>query len=126
MTGASSSSLSPTDLDPSGSGGRRLLFPVSLVAAVLVLGWLYRSDAPLRSSIAFHHMASVRELAKGEFPPRHNLVEGHTPQGHYGPYLVMLGALARWTGAGPLTVLDGAGLLGLVAFAFAFRVTSRR
>jgi hypothetical protein len=103
-----------------------LLFASSLIAAVVLLGWLYWREAPLRASIAFHHMASVRELAKGEFPPRHNLVDGFTPQGHYGPYLVVLGALARWTGAHPLLVLEAAGLVNLIAFAFAFRAVAER
>jgi hypothetical protein len=62
----------------------------------------------------------VRELARGEFPPRHNLIAGHAPQGHYGPYFVALGWAARVTGARPRVVLYAAGLLGALALALAF------
>jgi hypothetical protein len=93
------------------------LFAASLAAALPTLAWLYAQDAPLRTGVAFHHLASVRELARGELPPRHNLVDAYLPQGHYGPYLVLLGTLARWTGAGPLALLQAAGLALLVAFA---------
>ena len=105
---------------------RPQLFATSLVAAALALAWLYAQDLPLRASIAFHHLASVRELAKAELPPRHNLVDSQTPQGHYGPYLVLLGAVARWTGAEPLTVLYAAGVTNLVAFLLAFRLVAVR
>lgn len=100
-------------------------FRASLACALLALAWLYHEDAPLRSSVAFHHMAAVRELARGAFPPRHNLVEGTLPQGHYGPYLVLLGTVARWTGAEPLPVLYAAGLVNLLVFALVFRLACR-
>jgi hypothetical protein len=105
---------------------RPRLFPTSLVAATLALAWLYSRDLPLRASVAFHHMASVRELARGELPPRHNLVDAHTPQGHYGPYLVLLGTLSRWTGAGPRALLYTAGVANLVAFLLVFRLAANR
>ncbi len=97
---------------------------------MLVLAWLDARDAPLRAGLAtdaLHHVAAVRELARGEFPPRHNLVvEPGLPQGHYGPYLVALGFAARWTGAGPLRVLYAAGLVNLVAFVGLFHVVAVR
>jgi len=99
----------------------QLLFPLSLTLSLLVVGWLYSRDEPLRSGVAFHHLASVRELARGRFPPRHNLVEGKTPQGHYGPYLVFLGAVTRWTRSAPMRVLCAAGLVNLLVFSLAFR-----
>jgi hypothetical protein len=101
-----------------------LVFWGSLLAALLVVGWLYCRDVPVRAGLeldAQHHFASVRELARGEFPPRHNLVEGFLPQGHYGPYMVLLGWVARVTGASPRTVLYAAGLVNLALFAVAFR-----
>jgi hypothetical protein len=104
----------------------RPLFLLSLALAFLALAWLYRADAPLRAGVAFHHVASVRELAKGEFPPRHNLVEGAIPQGHYGPYLVLLGWVARLTGAAPVQVLYAAGLANLLAYAVVFRWLAAR
>jgi hypothetical protein len=106
-----------------------LFFLLSAGAAALLLAGLYREDAPLRAGFAldaYHHLAGVRELAKGEFPPAHNLVAGRLPQGHYGPYLVLLGAVARWTGATPLAVLYAAGVVNLLLFVFAFRAVARR
>lgn len=111
---------------PSQDDGVRSLFLLSLALAFLALAWLYRADAPLRAGVAHHHIASVRELARGEFPPRHNLVEGTIPQGHYGPYLVLLGWLARLSGAAPVQVLYAAGLASLLAYAVAFRELARR
>ena len=103
------------------------LFAASAAAGVLVLGWLYAQDAPVRLGLdTFHHLASVRELARGEFPPRHNLVDAPVPQGHYGPYLVAVAALARVTGASPRVALYGAGLAGLIAFLLAFRAVAAR
>jgi hypothetical protein len=77
--------------------GPGLLFLGSTLAALLTVAWLFAKQAPLRAGLeldAQHHVAAVRELAKGGFPPRHNLVAGYQPQGHYGPYLVALGAVA--------------------------------
>ena len=90
-----------------------------------------RTDAgaeglPLRSGVAFHHVASVRELAKGEFPPGNNLVPGRIPVGHYGPYLVALGWIARLTGAEPMAVLQGAGMALLLAYLLAFHALAAR
>ena len=108
-------------------GRRDPLFALSAAAGVLVLAWLYVRDAPVRLGLdTFHHLASVRELARGEFPPRHNLVEGHVPQGHYGPYLVAVGTVARWTHASPRVALYAAGLGGLLAFLLAFRAVAAR
>lgn len=95
---------------------RQPLFAATLAAAGLALAALYHADAPLRSGIAFHPLAAVRELAKGEFPPRHNLIAGYAPQGHYGPYLVAVATVSRWTGTPPLAVLYAAGIAGLIAF----------
>ena len=81
---------------------------------------MYSRQAPLRAGIDFQHEATVRELARGEFPPRHNLIAGHAPQGHYGPYFVALGGIARVTGARPRVVLYVAGVLGAMALAAAF------
>jgi hypothetical protein len=48
------------------------LFVLSTALGVGVLAWLYYEDAPVRLGLdTFHHLASVRELARGEFPPRH-------------------------------------------------------
>ncbi|MBI3932887.1 MAG: hypothetical protein HY317_05680 [Acidobacteria bacterium] len=106
------------------------LYPACVALAGVSLAALYYADAPLRAGLgtdAMHHMAAVRELAKGEFPPKHNLVvhEG-LPQGHYGPYLVLLGAMARLTGTDPLHLLYAAGLANLLAFALALRATTAR
>src|SRR6185503_6983685 len=103
------------------------VFLVTLGLALLVVGWLYARDAPVRAGLqldAQHHFASVRELARGEFPPRHNLIPGYLPQGHYGPYLVALGWVARVTGLSPRAVLYAAGLLNLTAFALLFRAVA--
>ena len=103
------------------------LFVLSAAAGLLVVSWLYFEDAPVRLGLdTFHHLASVRELARGEFPPRHNLVEGHVPQGHYGPYLVAVATVARWTHASPRAALYAAGLVGLLAFVLAFRAVAIR
>ena len=85
--------------------GARWRFATGVAALLLSVAWAYRHDAPLRAGVDHQHVASVRELARGEFPPRHNLIGGHAPQGHYGPYFVALGFLARVTGAPPRTVL---------------------
>ena len=107
--------------------GRDSLFVLSAAAGLLVVAGLYVEDAPVRLGLdTFHHLASVRELARGEFPPRHNLVEGHVPQGHYGPYLVAVATLARWTHASPRVALYVAGLGGLLAFLLAFRAVAAR
>jgi hypothetical protein len=100
-------------------------FWAGAAAAVLVVASLYAAGASLRSGIVFHHMASVRELAKGDWPPRHNLIAGLAPQGHYGPFMVGLGWVARVTGAPPLRVLEGAGLFVLLAYLVAFRNVTR-
>jgi hypothetical protein len=103
------------------------LFLLSTVLGLAVLAWLYVEDAPVRMGLdTFHHLASVRELARGEFPPRHNLVEGHVPQGHYGPYLVAVAALAGLTRASPRVALYAAGFVGLLAFVLAFRAVAAR
>ena len=109
--------------------GPGLLFLASGLGALLLLAGLYLRQAPLRAGLdldAQHHIAAVRELAKGEFPPRHNLVAGHLPQGHYGPYLVCLGWLARKSGAPPLTVLYAAGILNLALFVLLVRRAAER
>jgi len=106
------------------SRGTRL-FWTGAAAAVLAVAGLYAAGACLRSGIVFHHMASVRELARGGWPPRHNLIEGYAPQGHYGPYMVGLGWVARATGAPPLRVLEVAGIVLLLAFLVAFRGATR-
>jgi len=103
------------------------LFVASAAGGLLVLAGLYFEDAPVRLGLdTFHHLASVRELARGEFPPRHNLVEGHIPQGHYGPYLVAVATLARWSRASPRAALYAAGLAGLLALVLAFRAVAAR
>ncbi len=107
--------------------GREALFPATAAAALALLAWLsFAEELPLRSGVAFHHMASVRELAKGELPPSHNLVAGRTPQAHYGPYLVLLSMLRRASGADPLVILEGAGLLLLLLFLLVFRALAVR
>jgi len=97
-----------------------LPFLISLAAAVLLQLWCYHAELPARAGVGYHHVASVRELAKGEFPPANNLVPGRTPVGHYGPYLVLLGLVARVTGAPPLLVLEAAGLALLVLYLLLF------
>jgi hypothetical protein len=107
--------------------GREAFFPATVAAALALLAWLYfAQELPLRSGVAFHHMASVRELAKGELPPSHNLVAARTPQAHYGPYLVLLGLIQRVSGADPLVILEGAGLVLLLLFLLAFRALAAR
>ena len=105
--------------------GARWRFATGVAALLLSVAWAYRHDAPLRAGVDHQHVASVRELARGEFPPRHNLIGGHAPQGHYGPYFVALGFLARVTGAPPRTVLYAAGLAGALAFALALAAVAR-
>ena len=111
------------------SSRRRLLFLLSTGFSALLLAFLYARDVPLRAGFgidAYHHLSAVRELAKGELPPRHNLVAGFLPQGHYGPYLVALGAIARVTGASPKAVLYAAGVANLVLFLLAFHAVTMR
>jgi hypothetical protein len=108
---------------------RSFPFYVSAGLALVLLALLYAQDAPLRAGFGldtYHHLAAVRELAKGEFPPQHNLVAGRLPQGHYGPYLVALGALSRFTRASPKTVLYLAGVSNLLLFVLAFRAVTLR
>jgi hypothetical protein len=100
------------------------LFILSTLACAALLAWLHTQELPLRLGLGtdlLHHLASVRELAKGECPPRHNLVDAPIPQGHYGPYLVALGWAARLTGASPLHTLAAAAVTNLLLFALAFR-----
>jgi hypothetical protein len=107
--------------------GREALFPATTAVALALLAWLYFvEELPLRSAVAFHHMASVRELAKGELPPAHNLVDAMIPQAHYGPYLVTLGFVRRLTGADPLLILESAGLVLLLLFLLAFHALAAR
>jgi hypothetical protein len=109
---------------PRPASGPRAFFALSAALGALALAWLYGQDYAQRLGFdidAFHHLASVRELAKGEFPPAHNLVPGHTPQGHYGPYLVLLGWLARVLAAPPATVLAVAGVANLILHALLLR-----
>jgi hypothetical protein len=109
--------------------GPGLLFLLSSLAALVTVAWLYAERAPLRAGLeldAQHHIAAVRELAKGEFPPKHNLVAGYLPQGHYGPYLVGLGAAARISGAAPLGVLCVAGIASVLAFVAAANAAAGR
>lgn len=101
-------------------------FLVSLGAAAALLAWCYAEGLPERAGVAYHHVASVRELAKGEFPPANNLVPGPIPVGHYGPYLVLLGWIARLTGADPLLLLEGAGIVLCVVYLIAFRALAAR
>jgi EAL domain-containing protein (putative c-di-GMP-specific phosphodiesterase class I) len=80
----------PVGRRPRVKGRPGALFLGSTLAALLTVAWLFAKQAPLRAGLeldAQHHVAAVRELAKGGFPPRHNLVAGYQPQGHYGPYL---------------------------------------
>ncbi len=105
-----------------GPRGPAFFFLATALLGAAVAAWLYRQDLPLRVGFdidAFHHMAAVRELAKGEFPPRHNLVPGYVHQGHYGPYLVTLGFLTRLTGLDPIRVLYMAGVANLLLYVFA-------
>ena len=104
--------------------GPRAFFLGTALLGALVAAALYREQLPLRVGFdldAFHHMASVRELAWGEFPPRHNMVPGYSPQGHYGPYMVLLGLLARVSGVSCLNVLYAAGVLNLLLYVVTFR-----
>ncbi len=112
-----------------GPRGPNALFLGTALFGALVVATLYRDQLPVRVGFdldAFHHMASVRELARGEFPPRHNMVPGYTHQGHYGPYLVLLGVLTRLTGASSAAVLCAAGVVNLLLYVFAFRCLLRR
>jgi hypothetical protein len=112
-----------------GPRGPGLFFLGSALTGALLCAYLYHQDLPLRVGFdidAFHHFAAVRELAKGEFPPRHNLVPGYTHQGHYGPYLVLLGFVARLTGADPIRVLYAAGVANLLLYVFALRALVER
>jgi len=107
-----------------GPRGPRAFFLATALLGAFATAALYREQLPLRVGFdldAFHHMASVRELARGEFPPRHNMVPGYIPQGHYGPYMVLLGLLARLSGAASLRVLYVAGIVNLLLYLFAFR-----
>jgi hypothetical protein len=100
-----------------------------LAAFALALALLYAGDAPLRAGFgldAYHHLAGVRELMKGEFPPRHNLVAGYAPQGHYGPYLVGVSWMARILGLSPLRALYVAGVANLVLFVLALGAVTTR
>ncbi len=103
-----------------------LPFLWSLAAAVALQLWCYHADLPARAGVGYHHVASVRELAKGEFPPANNLVPGPIPVGHYGPYLVALGLAARLTGSEPLALLEAAGLLLHVLYLLLFRALLMR
>ena len=108
---------------------RSPLFLGSTAAFTLALALLYAGDAPLRAGFgldAYHHLASVRELMKGEFPPRHNLVAGYAPQGHYGPYLVGVSAMARVLGLSPLRALYAAGVANLLLFLLALHAVTAR
>jgi hypothetical protein len=101
------------------------LFVATAAAGAAAVAWLYSQELPLRAGFeldAFHHMASVRELARGELPPRHNLVPGRLPQGHYGPYLVLLGWLARISGSSPILVLYVAGVVNVALYLGLFRL----
>jgi len=112
---------------PGAAPGRFFLATAVLGAACVA--WLYGQDLPLRAGYeldAFHHMAAVRELARGEFPPRHNLVPGVLPQGHYGPYLVALGWLTRLSGASPIHVLYAAGVVNVLLYLALFRLLAAR
>ncbi len=105
------------------------LFLVSAAASAAALVWLYACDAPLRAGFgldAYHHLAGVRELMKGEFPPRHNLVAGYAPQGHYGPYLVGVAWMARGLGLSPLRALYAAGVANLVVFLVVLQAVTAR
>ncbi len=107
-----------------GPRGPRAFFLGTALLGALAAAALYREQLPLRVGFdldAFHHMASVRELARAEFPPRHNLVPGYSPQGHYGPYMVLLGLLARVSGVSCLNVLYAAGVVNLLLYVVAFR-----
>jgi hypothetical protein len=111
------------------SRGPGPLFLATALSALASVAWLDWKQAPLRAGLeldAQHHIAAVRELAKGEFPPRHNLVAGYLPQGHYGPYLVLLGVISRLTGAAPLGVLYLAGLANLAGFLVLARAVAER
>jgi len=111
---------------PPESARRSPVFLGSVAVAALVLAWYYAEDLPLRAGVAYHHLASVRELAKGEFPPGNNLVPGRIPVGHYGPYMVALGWIARLSGAAPIVVLECAGVALLVTFLLAFHALAAR
>ena len=105
------------------------LFLASTAAFTLALALLYARDAPLRAGFgldAYHHLAGVRELMKGEFPPRHDLVAGYAPQGHYGPYLVGVSWMARVLGLSPLHALYAAGVANLVLFLLALHAVTAR
>lgn len=102
-----------------GPRGPAVFCLASALLGALLAAYLFHRDLPLRVGFdidAFHHFAAVRELAKGEFPPRHNLVPGYTHQGHYGPYLVALGWLTRQSGADPIRVLYAAGVVNLLLY----------
>ena len=108
---------------------RSSLFLGSTAALTLALALLYAGDAPLRAGFgldAYHHLAAVRELMKGEFPPRHNLVAGYAPQGHYGPYLVGVAGMARTFGLSPLLALYAAGVANLLFFVLALHAVTAR
>ena len=108
---------------------RSSLFLASTAAFTLALALLYAGDAPLRAGFgldAYHHLASVRELMKGEFPPRHNLVAGYAPQGHYGPYLVGVSRMARVLDLSPLRALYAAGVANLLLFLLALHAVTAR
>jgi hypothetical protein len=105
------------------------LFLGSTLAILLAVAWLDARQAPLRAGLeldAQHHIAAVRELAKGEFPPQHNLVAGWLPQGHYGPYLVALGLVSRLFGLRPIPLLYAAGIVNLTLFVLLASLVAER
>jgi hypothetical protein len=107
-----------------GPRGPGAFFVATALLGAALAAFLYHEDLPQRVGFdldAFHHLAAVRELARGEFPPHHNLVPGAIHQGHYGPYLVSLGLIARLTGANSTRVLYAAGVANLLLYLLAFR-----
>ncbi|MDL1968669.1 MAG: hypothetical protein LWW97_09025 [Deltaproteobacteria bacterium] len=92
-----------------------------MVSFILLFLQYFVFDCPLRTisnSDIYQHMACILEISKGMIPPNNPITTSSAPDVHYGPYLVVLGYVYRFTQIDVITLLCIAGLINLPLFIF--------
>ena len=99
-----------------------LFLLITMIVSFLLLFLQYFIfNCPYRdipNSDIYQHMACILEISKGMIPPNNPITASSVPDVHYGPYLVLLGYIHRFTQIDVLTLLYIAGLVNLLLFIF--------
>jgi len=92
-----------------------------IVSSILLFLQYFIFNCPLGTipnSDIYQHMACILEISKGMIPPNNPITASSAPDVHYGPYLVILGYVYRFTQIDVITLLYIAGIINISLFIF--------